>query len=67
MMMKNGIFLCSIGLLVFVYSANMSTGKYDFSSMATAISLIAAGLFFYFRGKKKEKSKDDQTNGEVKK
>lgn len=66
-MIKNGLFLCSIGLIVFVYSANMNTGKYDFLSMATAIFLMAVGGYFFFKGRKKDQLEKKQKNGEVKK
>lgn len=54
-MLKNGLFLMSIGLLIFVYSANAKTGVYDFLSIITAASFFGAGLFFFLKGRKREK------------
>lgn len=67
MMAKNGLFLCSIGFLVLVYSVNSNDGTYNFSSIAIAACLIAAGGYFFFRGKKKDGLKDGKKNSEVKK
>ncbi|MFW3537878.1 DUF3188 domain-containing protein [Vagococcus fluvialis] len=53
-MEKNGLLLVSIGLIVFVLSANARLGTYDFLSMITAFSLMAAGGFIYRKGKRKE-------------
>ena len=52
-MEKNGLLLVSIGLIVFVLSANARLGTYDFLSMITAFSLMAAGGFINRKGKKK--------------
>lgn len=53
MMEKNGLALISIGLVIFVVSANARLGTYDFLSMITAGSFIAIGLFVFRKGKKK--------------
>ena len=52
-MEKNGLLLISIGLIVFVLSANARLGTYDFLSMITAFSLMAAGGIVFRKGKKK--------------
>lgn len=52
-MEKNGLLLISIGLIIFVVSANAVQGTYDFLSMITAVSFIAVGGFLFRKGKKK--------------
>lgn len=54
-MTKNGLFLISIGLLIFMYSANQNTQQYDILSMVTAIFLVALGSFLVFKDRKKNK------------
>lgn len=63
-MIKNGLFLMSVGLIIFLYSANAKTGAYDFLSIITASSFFAAGLFFFLKGRKREKQ---EQHTEVKK
>ncbi|MFC6348400.1 DUF3188 domain-containing protein [Vagococcus carniphilus] len=53
MMEKNGLALISIGLVIFVVSANARLGTYDFLSMITAGSFMMIGLFVFRKGKKK--------------
>lgn len=64
-MMKNGLFLISIGLIIFILSANAKTGQYDFLSIITAVSFMVAGGFFFFKGKKREEQ-TKKKNTEVK-
>lgn len=52
-MEKNGLLLVSIGLIIFVISANAQTGTYDFLSMITAVSLMVVGIIISRKGKKK--------------
>lgn len=52
-MEKNGLLLISIGLIIFVVSANAVQGTYDFLSMITAVSFMAVGGFVFRKGKKK--------------
>ncbi|MGC6767164.1 hypothetical protein [Enterococcus sp. LJL51] len=54
-MTKNGLFIISIGLLMFVYSANAQTGSYNFANIITSLVVMAAGLFFFVTGRKREK------------
>ncbi|WP_265455324.1 DUF3188 domain-containing protein [Enterococcus sp. HY326] len=56
-MLKNGLFLCSIGFLIIVYAMNPMTASYDFLSLTTGITLVCVGGYFYFKGKKKEEKK----------
>ena len=66
-MLKNGLFLMSIGSIVFLYSANAKTGEYDFLSIITAASIFSAGLFFFLKGRKKERLNNEQKKDGVKK
>lgn len=52
-MEKNGLLLVSIGLIIFVVSANAVQGTYDILSMITAFSFIVVGGFVFRKGKKK--------------
>jgi len=58
-MVKNGLFLASIGCLLLLFSANAKTGKYDIYSLTTALFLILVGSFMVFRGKRKMKKNKD--------
>ncbi|ASZ07965.1 MULTISPECIES: DUF3188 domain-containing protein [Enterococcus] len=53
-MIKNGLFLCSIGSLVLLYSLNPNTQSYDLYSMVTGLFLLGLGIYFFKKGKKKE-------------
>lgn len=55
-MTKGGLFLCSIGLLLILYSANQNTGQYNWLNMITGIALLATGGILYATGAKKEKA-----------
>ena len=59
-MEKNGLFLISIGLIVFMLSSNAKTGVYDFLSIITSVFLIiaGAGLFFWSRRKAKRSTEE---------
>ena len=53
-MIKNGLFLCSIGLLVILYSMNPSNMRLDIFSFTTGIaSLIGRRFVVYERQEKK--------------
>lgn len=54
-MIKNGLFLCSLGLLFFVYNANQNTGTYVWINMALGLVLAASGLLLFLKGSKREK------------
>ncbi|MGX7030488.1 DUF3188 domain-containing protein [Vagococcus zengguangii] len=55
MMMKNGLALISLGCLLFMFSVNPKTLKYDFLLMATAVSLIVLGAVLAYKGNKNAK------------
>ena len=55
MMMKNGLFLISIGLIMFMFCVNRTTLAYDFLLMTAAISLIIIGSVLSFKASKKVK------------
>lgn len=65
-MIKNGLFLCSIGFLVILYSLNPHSMNYDLLSMTTGIFLAAVGGYFFFKGRKNEEQQMGK-NDEVKK
>ncbi|MFV0557543.1 MAG: DUF3188 domain-containing protein [Enterococcus sp.] len=56
-MMKNGLFVCSIGLLVFLYSMNPNNLQFDIYSFTTGVALIALGGYLFLRGKKAEEQR----------
>lgn len=53
--MKNGLFLISIGLLIFMYATNQNSLNYDFLSLTTAIFLMITGGIISYKAHKKEK------------
>ncbi|WP_313508559.1 DUF3188 domain-containing protein [Enterococcus sp.] len=57
-MLKNGLFLCSIGLLVILYSMNPNNLQLDIFSFTTGIALIVAGSVLFMKGKKKAEESD---------
>lgn len=65
-MVKTGLFLCSIGLLLFVYNANQNTGSYNWLNMIMGITLIGIGLVVFLKGNKEEKAKQKREDQEVK-
>lgn len=62
-MIKNGLFLCSIGLLIILYSANLNTGQYNLLNMVTGIVFVASGGFFFVKGKRKAE-KEEKKQGD---
>ncbi|MGM0123718.1 hypothetical protein IGI37_001091 [Enterococcus sp. AZ194] len=62
-MIKNGLFLCSIGFLIILYSLNPKNLQYDILSMVTGFTLIGLGVFFFMKGKKKEDLKKKEDGG----
>ena len=52
-MIKNGLFLCSIGLLVILYSMNPSNMRLDIFSFTTGIALLIGGGLLFMKGNKK--------------
>ncbi|MCL2828621.1 MAG: DUF3188 domain-containing protein [Oscillospiraceae bacterium] len=64
-MIKNGLFLCSIGLLVFIFSVNPESLEYNFVTMGIAVTLIVLGGFLFFKGRKRERSKTKDDTDET--
>ena len=56
-MIKNGLFLCSVGSLIVLYSLNPSSQKYDLYSMVSGLFLAGLGIYFFLKGKKREEAK----------
>lgn len=61
-MVKNGLFLCSIGLLIILFSVNPNSLKYDIFSLVSGIALVSTGLFFFLKGSKAEKKGEKNGN-----
>ncbi|QCA29282.1 DUF3188 domain-containing protein [Vagococcus xieshaowenii] len=61
-MMKNGLFLISIGLIMFMFCVNRVTLEYDFLLMTTAVTLIIVGGILSFRANKKAKQTEVKSN-----
>ncbi|MGS6483354.1 DUF3188 domain-containing protein [Enterococcus faecium] len=61
-MIKNGLFLCSIGSLIVLYSLNPHSQRYDLYSMVTGLFLTGLGIYFFMKGKEK-KQRRKITNG----
>lgn len=57
-MIKNGLFLCSIGSLIVLYSLNPHSQRYDLYSMVTGLFLTGLGIYFFMKGKKREETKE---------
>ncbi|MBO0439113.1 DUF3188 domain-containing protein [Candidatus Enterococcus ikei] len=65
-MIKNGLFLCSIGLLVFLFSLDPSSMQFNFLNLFIGIILIASGGYIVYKGNKKQKEEQRKTKGGVK-
>ena len=63
-MIRNGLFLCSIGFLIVLYSLNPSSLNYDLLSLTTWIFFIGLGGYLFFKGKKV--AEEEATKDEVK-
>ncbi len=57
-MIKNGLFICSISLLVVLYSMNPSNQQLDIFSFTTGIFLLISGSLLFMKGKKKAEESD---------
>lgn len=66
-MVRNGLFICSIGFIIILYTVNPASLSYDLLSMTTGIFLVVVGGYFFFKGKKIEEEKEKQQNNEVRK
>lgn len=51
-MIRNGLFLCSIGFLIVLYLLNLSFLNYDLLSLIIGIFFIGFGGYLFFKGKK---------------
>ncbi len=60
-MLKNGLFLASIGLIMFLFSVNPAKQQYDFLLMTSSVFFITSGGILFFKGIKE--SKEDKHNG----
>lgn len=58
-MAKNGLWLMSIGLLIFLYSSNQNSGHFDVLSIITALFFIGLGTFFFVRASRAEKAQKE--------
>lgn len=59
-MLKNGLFIMSIGFIFIMYSINSVTGVYQWGEVIFAIILIVIGAIIFNQGRlndKKEKEK----------
>lgn len=66
-MIRNGLFMCSIGFIIILYTVNPASMKYDLLSMTTGVFLVIVGGYFFFKGRKIEESKVKKQHNEVKK
>ncbi len=57
-MIKNGLFLASIGMLILMFSVSRQTLEYDMLNLATALFMIIFGGVLAYKGTKKEKAKE---------
>lgn len=62
-MVKNGLFMCSIGFLIILYSLNPNSMSYDLLSMTTGFFLAAVGGYFVFKGRKNEEEHTSKNDG----
>ena len=65
-MIKNGLFLASIGMLILLFSVSRQTFEYDMLNLTTALFMIVFGGVLAYRGTKKEKA-NEATKEEVEK
>ena len=59
-MIKNGLFLCSIGSLIVLYSLNPHSQRYDLYNMVRRLFLTGLGIYFFMKGEKKRRSKGEK-------
>lgn len=62
-MLKNGLFIVSLGLIAFVYSVDAVAGTYNWANLVTAVFLMAVGGVVAFKGYARNKRKDHPTGG----
>lgn len=56
MMAKSGLFLLSIGCLLFVLSVNSQTGSYNLVKVIVGLILIVSGIIIVFKNKNQNKA-----------
>lgn len=54
--MKNGLFLLSIGFLIFLFSVDRQTANYDLFQMVTGLTFILSGAALVYKNKNQEQS-----------
>jgi len=64
-MIKNGLLLCSIGLLIFIFSVNPESLEYNFVTMGIAVTLIVLGGILFFKGRKRALTKKQDHTDET--
>ncbi|WP_071131793.1 hypothetical protein [Enterococcus timonensis] len=61
-MIKNGLFIVSLGLLMFMFSANQATRNYNIVGMLASFGMIILGTVMLVRGNQQaKKEKAEQT------
>lgn len=59
-MLKNGLFLMSLGFVFFMFSMNTVTGEYQWGGFVFAIILIATGGLLFNKGRINDKKKKEE-------
>lgn len=62
-MFKNGLFLISIGSILFLYSANAQSGEYHWVNLITSIIFMAVGGLIASIGHKRQKKNKEAQDG----
>ncbi|OTN76993.1 hypothetical protein A5886_002073 [Enterococcus sp. 8G7_MSG3316] len=62
-MFKNGLFLISIGSILFLYSANAQSGEYHWVNLITSIIIMAVGGLIASIGHKRQKKNKEAQDG----
>lgn len=60
-MLKNGLFIASLGFIMFLFSVNPAKEHYDFLLMTSSLFFIISGGILFFKGV--NKSKKEKING----
>ncbi|MGX7350821.1 hypothetical protein RU97_GL000466 [Enterococcus canis] len=61
-MVKNGLFIASIGFIIIMLAVNPTSLEYDLLSMTTGVFLVAVGGYFFFKGRKKDAAEKKKVN-----
>lgn len=59
-MLKNGLFLISLGFISIMYSINTITASYQWGKVGVAIILIISGAFLFNKGRIKERKEKEE-------